>query len=68
VWDDHEIGVRPHDVKHFIHPEVGTLELTCQRLIDPDQGHSLLVYTAIPGGESHDRLSLLAVIGAQALG
>lgn len=68
VWDDHEIGIRPHEVKHFIHPEVGALELTCQRLIDPDQGHSLLVYTAIPGSESHDRLSLLAVIGAQALG
>src|SRR5215203_5545870 len=40
VWDDHEIGVRPHEVKHFIHPEVGALELTCQRLIDPDQAHS----------------------------
>lgn len=68
VWDDHEIGVRPHDVKHFIHPEVGALELTCQRLIDPDQAHSLLVYTAIPGSESHDKLSLLSVIGTQALG
>lgn len=68
VWDDHEIGVRPHDVKHFIHPEVGALELTCQRLIDPDQAHSLLVYTAIPGSESHDKLNLLSVIGTQALG
>jgi len=68
VWDDHEIGVRPREVKHFIHPEVGALELTCQRLIDPDQAHSLLVYTAIPGTESHDRLNLLSVIGTQALG
>jgi hypothetical protein len=68
VWDDHEIGIRPHDVKHFIHPEVGALELTCQRLVDPDQAHSLLVYTAIPGSESHDKLSLLSVIGAQTLG
>ncbi|MGR0319654.1 helix-turn-helix transcriptional regulator [Agromyces sp. ZXT2-3] len=68
VWDEHEIGIRPHDVKHFIHPEVGALELTCQRLVDPDQTHSLLVYTAIPGSESHEKLSLLAVIGAQALG
>ena len=67
VWDDHEIGIRPHDVKHFVHPEVGALELTCQRLIDPDQAHSLLVYTAIPGSESHDKLQLLSVIGAQAL-
>jgi transcriptional regulator with XRE-family HTH domain len=67
VWDDHEIGIRPRDVKHFIHPEVGALELTCQRLIDPDQAHSLLVYTAIPGSESHDKLNLLSVIGTQAL-
>jgi len=68
VWDDHEIGIRPHEVKHFIHPEVGALELTCQRLVDPDQAHSLLVYTAIPGSESHDKLTLLSVIGTQALG
>ena len=31
VWDDHEIGIRPHEVKHFVHPEVGALELNCQR-------------------------------------
>lgn len=68
VWDDHEIGIRPHEVKHFIHPEVGALELTCQRLVDPGQAHSLLVYTAIPGSESHDKLTLLSVIGTQALG
>lgn len=68
VWDDHEIGIRPHEVKHFMHPEVGALELTCQRLVDPDQAHSLLVYTAIPGSESHAKLNLLSVIGTQALG
>ncbi|MFC9087993.1 helix-turn-helix transcriptional regulator [Nocardiopsis dassonvillei] len=66
VWEDHEIGVRPHHVKHFVHPEVGPLELNCQRLVDPGQAHSLLVYTAVPGSESHDRLHLLSVIGAQA--
>ncbi|WP_444960054.1 helix-turn-helix transcriptional regulator [Nocardiopsis sp. M1B1] len=68
VWEDHEIGVRPHHVKRFVHPEVGPLELNCQRLVDPGQAHSLLVYTAVPGSESHDRLHLLSVIGAQALG
>lgn len=67
VWDQHEIGIRPRDVKHFIHPELGALELTCQRLTDPDQSHSLLVYTAIPGSESHEKLQLLSVIGAQVL-
>ncbi|MFC7624120.1 helix-turn-helix transcriptional regulator [Microlunatus sp. GCM10028923] len=67
VWDDHEVGIRPNDVKHFVHPEVGALELTCQSLLDPDQSHRLLVYTAHPGSESHEKLQLLAVIGAQKL-
>lgn len=67
VWEDHEIGIRPHDVKHFVHPEVGALELNCQRLVDPDQAHSLMVYTAVPGSESYEKLQMLSVIGAQAL-
>ncbi|GGM17323.1 helix-turn-helix transcriptional regulator [Micromonospora yangpuensis] len=67
VWDDHEIGVRPHQVKHFVHPEVGALELNCQQLVDPGQAHALLVYTAVPGTESHEKLRMLSVIGAQSL-
>ena len=39
VWDDHEVGIRPNEVKHFVHPEVGALELTCQTLLDPSQSH-----------------------------
>ncbi|GAA1288327.1 helix-turn-helix transcriptional regulator [Saccharothrix xinjiangensis] len=67
VWEDHEIGIRPRDVKRFNHPEVGALELNCQRLVDPGQAHSLLVYTATPGSESYEKLQVLSVIGAQAL-
>ena len=67
VWDRHEVGLRPKEVKHFIHPELGALELTCQSLSEPNQSHSLLVYTAIPGSESSDKLQLLSVIGAQPL-
>ncbi|CCK26039.1 XRE family transcriptional regulator [Streptomyces davaonensis JCM 4913] len=67
VWDDHEVGIRPHEVKHFIHPELGAMELTCQTLLDPQQSHLLLVYTAIPGTESYEKLQLLSVIGPQAL-
>ncbi|UED88354.1 helix-turn-helix transcriptional regulator [Streptomyces profundus] len=62
-WEEHEIGVRPHHTKRFIHPEVGELELNCQSLLDPDQSHRLLVYTAAPDTESHERLRLLSVIG-----
>lgn len=68
LWAEHEVGLRPHEVKHFVHPEVGALELHCQRLIDPAQSQSLMVYTAVPGSESYEKLNLLSVIGAQTLG
>ena len=67
VWNLHEVGLRPRETKRFVHPELGALELSCQTLLDSDQGHSLLVYTAQPGSESYDKLQLLAVIGAQQL-
>ncbi len=68
AWDEHEIGVRPRELKRFVHPEVGDLELTCQVLLDPDHAHTLLVYTAVPGSESAEKLRLLSVIGTQQLG
>ena len=67
AWDGHEIGVRPEDVKRFRHPEVGALELHCQTLVDPAQSHMLMVYTAVPGSESHEKLQLLSVLGPQAV-
>jgi transcriptional regulator with XRE-family HTH domain len=67
LWDSHEVGVRPVDVKRFAHPEVGMLELECQTLLDPEQSHRLLVYTAEPGSESHEKLQLLSVIGTQSI-
>jgi transcriptional regulator with XRE-family HTH domain len=67
VWAAQEVGLRPPEIKRFNHPEVGLLELNCQTLLDPEQSHRLLVYTAAPGSESYDKLQLLAVIGAQTL-
>jgi transcriptional regulator with XRE-family HTH domain len=67
LWNEHRIGVRPDDTKRFVHPELGVLELNCQTLLDPRQSHVLLVYTAVPGSESHDKLQLLSVLGTQAL-
>ncbi|WP_238009136.1 helix-turn-helix transcriptional regulator [Dactylosporangium sp. AC04546] len=63
VWNEHEVGVRYSHVKRFVHPELGVLELACQALLDPEQSHSLLVYTAVPGSESYEKLQLLSVIG-----
>ncbi|MEU5703028.1 helix-turn-helix transcriptional regulator [Streptomyces aurantiacus] len=68
VWDDHEVGVRPHEVKHFVNLQVGALELTCQTLVDPGQSQYLLVYTAVPGSESYEKLQLLSVIGTHLRG
>ncbi|MFB2582736.1 helix-turn-helix transcriptional regulator [Herbiconiux sp. P15] len=64
LWELQEVGVRPSETKHFMHPELGELELSCQNLVDPASSHVLLVYTAPPGTPSHDKLQLLAVLGA----
>lgn len=64
LWEEHEVGIRPREVKRYQHPDVGLLELNCQILLDPEQAHMLLVYTAAPGSESYERLQLLAVVGA----
>jgi transcriptional regulator with XRE-family HTH domain len=66
LWARHEVGIRPVDGKRFVHPEVGVIELNCQTLLDPDQSHLLMVYTAVPGSESHEKLQLLSVISAPA--
>ena len=67
LWDEHEIGLRPHESKRLVHPELGVLELNCQTLLDPQQSHLLLVYTAAPGSESYERLQLLSVLGPQTI-
>lgn len=64
TWSKHEVGLQPSEVKHFVHPEVGALELNCQSLVDRNQLHTLLVYTAAPGTESYEKLQLLSVIGS----
>lgn len=67
TWDLHEVGVRAGEAKHFVHPELGSMELMCQTLVDPSQSHLLLVYTATPGSESYEKLQLLSVIGEHSL-
>ncbi|MGJ9371836.1 helix-turn-helix transcriptional regulator [Nesterenkonia sp. CF4.4] len=64
AWNNHEVGIRPAELKHFVHPQVGALELNCQTLVDRNQLHLLLVYTASPGSESYEKLQLLSVIGS----
>jgi transcriptional regulator with XRE-family HTH domain len=63
LWSAHEVNATHGYEKRLQHPEVGVLTVQCQRLLDPDQSQSLLVFTATPGTESYDKLQLLCVIG-----
>ncbi|TDV55370.1 helix-turn-helix transcriptional regulator [Actinophytocola oryzae] len=63
LWERHEVGLRWSETKRFVHPELGRLDLYCQLLLEPDHGQSLLVFTATPGTESHEKLDLLRVLG-----
>ena len=67
LWERQEVGLRPRETKHFVHPELGALELSCQTLIDPVTAHSLLVYTAVPGSQSHEKLQLLPMLAPRAV-
>lgn len=67
LWEAHEVGIRHSSTKRFRHPVVGELELHCQLLDDPDQQQTLLVFTAVPGSESAEKLQLLGVLGSQRL-
>ncbi len=67
LWDEQQVALPMNETKRFMHPEVGAIELHCQTLVDPDHSHMLLVYTAAPGSESHEKLQLLSVIGTQSL-
>ncbi|MCW8102526.1 helix-turn-helix transcriptional regulator [Streptomyces tauricus] len=65
IWRLHEVGVtHHHDLKRYLHPELGELELYSEMLVDPEQCQQLLVFTAIPGSPSHQKLQLLSAVGA----
>src|SRR5262249_13213768 len=63
LWDRHEVARRFEDHKVLIHPELGPIELDCQALFTEDQSQALLVLTAPPRTEGHEKLQLLAVLG-----
>ena len=65
LWAEHQVGVTYTNRKWILHPQVGTIALHCQTLVDPDQSQSLLVFTATPGTDDHEKLQLLSVIGGQ---
>jgi transcriptional regulator with XRE-family HTH domain len=65
IWDQHPV-VGPYcEPKRIRHPDLGTLELYGQTLLDPDQFQTLIVFTALPGSESHEKLQLLPAVGSR---
>jgi transcriptional regulator with XRE-family HTH domain len=65
LWQEHPVAGPYCGPKRLQHPQLGMLELHCQRLVDPDQSQQLVVYTASPGTDSYEKMQLLSVIGGQ---
>ncbi|MEU8382761.1 transcriptional regulator, partial [Streptosporangium sp. NPDC048865] len=63
LWHEHPVLGPFCAPKRILHPRLGLLELHCQTLVDPDQSQMLLVFTAVPGSESHEKLRLLPAAG-----
>jgi hypothetical protein len=63
IWREHPVMGPYCEPKRIQHPQLGVLVLNCQTLVDPDQSQALLVFTAVPGSESYERLQLLSAVG-----
>ena len=60
LWAAHDVRTHGTGTKRFNHPEVGELQLAYEELaITAEPGLKLMVYTAQPGSESHQKLQLL---------
>ncbi|MDL9946518.1 helix-turn-helix transcriptional regulator [Gordonia sp. ABSL11-1] len=65
LWRRHDVAASLTDRrKRLLHPELGLIEVFCQTLLDPDGTQCLLVYTATPGSESHEKLAMLSAVTA----
>jgi FMN phosphatase YigB (HAD superfamily) len=65
VWARHEVASLFDEHKTLVHPELGEIELDCQVLFTENRAQTLLVLTAAPGSDSHEKLRLLSVIGEE---
>ena len=60
LWDAHEVGIRPHEVKRFVHPEVGAARAELpDRCSTPTSRTSCSSTPPTPGSASHEGLRLL---------
>ncbi|MDR7273241.1 helix-turn-helix transcriptional regulator [Catenuloplanes atrovinosus] len=63
IWAVHDVTATHLDAKRIAHPELGIIEVHCQTLVDPGQSQTLLVFTAVPGSPSYEKLALLSAVG-----
>ncbi|WP_299535986.1 helix-turn-helix transcriptional regulator [uncultured Streptomyces sp.] len=68
LWARHEVAQRFEDHKTLLHPELGPIEVDCQALFTEDQSQTLLVLTAPPRSEGHEKLRLLSALGLNRFG
>lgn len=60
LWAAHDVRTHGAGTKRFNHPDVGELQLAYEELaITAEDGLVLMIYTAEPGSESHEKLQLL---------
>lgn len=59
LWKQHDVAQGHELNKRIAHPKLGVLEVQCQMLYDMVQLHTLLVFTAEPGTQSHAKLAAL---------
>ena len=59
-WASHDVRLHHKGIKHFVHPMVGELELSYDRVeLAADPGVTILAYTAEPGSRSAEAFGLL---------
>ncbi|MEU4690467.1 helix-turn-helix transcriptional regulator [Actinoplanes sp. NPDC023714] len=64
IWRLHEVDVTHYrELKRYRHPTLGELELYAHPLLDVDHAQYMLVYAAVPGSPSDDKLKLLVPPG-----
>ncbi|WP_420880438.1 helix-turn-helix transcriptional regulator [Rhodococcus sp. (in: high G+C Gram-positive bacteria)] len=67
LWNRHDVRGKTHEAKAFRHPDVGDLLLEYNAFdVRSAPGHQLIVYQALPGSPSADKLQLLGALAATA--
>lgn len=59
LWARHDVGVRRHDRKRVIHPDLGIVEINCVHLFSEDGRQRLLSFTPVLGTHAAEKFAML---------